>query len=201
MTIESKKKALPIPSRLTFVGGGNLAQALLCGIYAKSAWKDDCNITVTARRPEHARELQKKFPAAFVTLDNLDPAIWQPAQEDRDGSHTLIICTRPADVPGVTARLAPMLEAMDIDVRPTIVTMCPGICVEQLQSWLPNGTPIVRSMPNTPVACCQGATALYPSQEALSRVDQVVTVLQDISPAVCVLPEEFLLDVVAAISG
>lgn len=190
-----------VSSRLTLLGGGHLAQALVSGIVAQSRWKEQCNISITARRPEHVQDLKEMFPNIYVTLDNLDNAIWTPARENRDGSHTLIICTRPADTPGVIAQIASILATMCTDVRPTVVTMCPGIAIEQLEHWLPKGTAIIRSMPNTPVACCQGATALYPNHEGLSRVNQVKTVLQDVSPRLCVLPKESLLDVAAAVAG
>lgn len=189
------------PSRLTLLGGGHLAQALVSGILAQSRWKDRCSISITARRVEHVLELKNTFPSVYATQDNLDAAIWKPAQEDRNGSHTLIICTRPTDIPGIITKIAPMLGTLCANVRPTVVTMCPGITIEQLEHWLPAGTAIIRSMPNTPVACCQGATALYPNREGLSRVNQVKMVLQDVSPKISVLPEESLLDVVAASAG
>ncbi|KAH7112491.1 putative pyrroline-5-carboxylate reductase [Dendryphion nanum] len=189
------------PRRLTFIGGGHLAQALVHGIYAQSPWASSCKVSITARRSEHVKELQVRFPHAFVTCNNIDSAIWVPAQGDRDGSHTLIICTRPADVPAVAQEISPILNDMDENVRPTVMTMCPGIVIKQLEDWLPMGTAIVRSMPNTPVGCCQGATALVPNKHALPRINGVQKMLCDVSPRVCVLEEEKHLDVVAAIAG
>lgn len=190
-----------IPSRLTFIGGGHLAQALISGIYSTSAWKDQCSISITARRSAHANALKEQYPSAFVTTDNLDPAIWSRENTQHLGPHILFICTRPADVPDVALQLAPVIKTLDADARPTVVTMCPGISVKQLQSWLPKDTPIVRSMPNTPVECGQGATGLFPSSDAHKRVESVAFVLREVSPAVCILSEESPLDVVAAISG
>ncbi|KAK5993869.1 Delta-1-pyrroline-5-carboxylate reductase apf3 [Cladobotryum mycophilum] len=193
---------MSIPTRLTFIGGGHLAQAILSGIYAsKSTWKDDCAISVTARRSEQVEELKALYPTAFVTHNNLHPTIWDNADSKNSASHVVFICTLPVDVPLVCKELTPAINDIDGAVRPTIVTMCPGILVSQLQSWLPEGTPIVRSMPNTPVSCLEGSTALYPSSDALPRIDLVTTALRVVSPAVCVLPEENLLDVSAAISG
>jgi pyrroline-5-carboxylate reductase len=105
------------------------------------------------------------------------------------------------DVPIVSTELASTLEAIDSDSRPTVLTMCPGITVKQLQSWLPHGTCVVRTMPNSPVGCRQGATGLFASENASHRIDVVATTLRDVSPAVVPLLEERLLDVVAAVAG
>jgi pyrroline-5-carboxylate reductase len=178
-----------------------LAEVLLDGIYSGSAWAVDCHIAITARRAERAEELRAKFPDALVTLNNADRDIWDPASKDRSGLHALFLCTRPVDVPVVSKELASTLEAINADSRPVVVTMCPGITVKQLQSWLPQGTCIVRAMPNTPVGCRQGATGLFASENASHQVNLIATALRDVSPAVAPLAEERLLDVVAAIAG
>ncbi|KAK6816007.1 hypothetical protein RU639_009011 [Aspergillus parasiticus] len=56
-------------------------------------------------------------------------------------------------------------------------------------------------MPNTPVEVRQGATGLFASKDATLRVNHVKTVLEDVSPLVTIVPEESMLDVVAAVSG
>lgn len=192
------------PDRLTFIGGGHLAQAVINGIYSSDTeWEDTCAIAVTARRTEHAEQLTQLYPKALATTNNLHPSIWK-ASADGGGSnsHVVFICTRPGEVPHVCREIAGALGTLEGEARPTVVTMCPGISVAQLQSWLPPGTPIVRSMPNLPVTRCEGATALFPSADAAGRsVDVVASVLRVVSPAVSVLPEESLLDVAASISG
>ncbi|KAJ4403997.1 hypothetical protein N0V85_004954 [Neurospora sp. IMI 360204] len=206
------------PDRLTFIGGGHLAQAFVDGIYASfstsnngnSIWKHrssknkPCPITITARRPEHLRHLQTKYPLAHVTLDNLDHHIWEtPKNGTEDYHHVLFICTLPINVPSVCRQIAPAIASISPSTaRPTIVTMCPGISVAQLQSWLPAGTPIVRSMPNLPVTVREGATGLFPCENARGQRTEVVRgVTRLVSPAAVVLVREEELDVVAAISG
>ena len=189
------------PVQLTFIGGGHLAQAIISGILSSTnTWTLDCDMAVTARRPEHVQELQSLYPQLLVTDNNLDQRIWQDTRISRPIS-IVFLCTRPADIPTVAKQLAPTLESFGPSARPTVVTMCPGITVSQLQDWLPTGTAIVRSMPNTPVEVRQGATGLFASGEATSRVNDVQTVLEEVSPLVTIVPEESMLDVVAAISG
>ncbi|OJJ36077.1 hypothetical protein ASPWEDRAFT_41310 [Aspergillus wentii DTO 134E9] len=197
------------PIRLAFIGGGHLAQAIISGILSSTnPWTLNCDITVTARRPEHIQQLQSRFPQLRVTDNNLDQRIWQDTEilrhnptQDNAPPPILFLCTRPADIPTVAKQLAPALESLDPSVRPTIVTMCPGITVSQLQSWLPAGTAIIRSMPNTPVEVREGATALFASADATLRVNHVKLVLEEVSPLVSIVEQESMLDVVAAVSG
>ena len=189
------------PVQLSFIGGGHLAQAIISGILSSTnAWTMNCDMAVTARRPERIQELQSRYSQLLVTSNNLDQRIWKHTRISRPIS-IVFLCTRPADIPTVSKQLAPALEAFDPSVRPTVVTMCPGITVSQLQEWLPIGTAIVRSMPNTPVEVRQGTTGLFASGDAASRVTDVQKVLEEVSPIVTILPEESMLDVVAAISG
>ena len=194
------------PTQLTFIGGGHLAQALLQGIYGGNPWAADCRIAITARRAEHAEALRIKFPRSLVSLDNVDAAIWADPDHGANGTnmhrHVVFICTRPADVPGVCKELTPTLALMTAGLRPTVVTMCPGITAAQLRSWLPLRTAVVRTMPNTPVECCEGATGIFAGPDvAQSRVDLVTCTLRAVSPIIALLDEEPLLDVVAAIAG
>ncbi|KAL2814079.1 pyrroline-5-carboxylate reductase dimerization-domain-containing protein [Aspergillus cavernicola] len=207
MTVHESSVPLGVPNQLTFIGGGHLAQALLTGISSCSSWAAQCRITLTTRRVERAEELRKRFPHVLVTLNNNDPGIWKSDSPDLDtrsgmGSHVLFICTRPADVRGICEELLDTLAAITQDLRPTVVTMCPGITVRQLQMWLPPGTAVVRTMPNTPVECRQGATGIFASADVGKyRVTMIKTALQDVSPSIALLEQEELLDVVAAISG
>ena len=201
MTDQSNDAAVSALSRLTFVGGGHLAAAMVRGFYSRNTSQHKYQIAITARRSERAQELRAQFPEALITLDNLDPMIWRPAAKTEQNSHTVFICTRPADIKDVLLQLAPMLEMIPVKERPTVLTTTAGLLVEQPKSWLPEGTAIVKCMPNTPTAYGQGAAAVYPSQEAINRVDAVVSLLRHISPTVSILQEEGHLNIAAAIAG
>ncbi|KAJ5612593.1 hypothetical protein N7510_005787 [Penicillium lagena] len=180
---------------ITFIGGGHLAQAMIQGILSSEKAKEVDRIAITARRSDRARELKAKFPDALVTLDNLDPDLWAPIT-----SHTVFVCTRPADVPGIFTQLSNLLVTLDPTIRPTLVTMCPGVRIAQLEERLPANSAIIRSMPNTPLEVGEGATALCANPGASGRVNHVAAIFQTICPVVRVV-EEHLLDVVAAVAG
>lgn len=199
MTIESISNAASSPPHLTFIGAGHLAQAMAAGILASGEGFQP-PIALTARRTSHAKALQERFPDALVMLDNQAPELWCSSRLHGSSSHILFICTRPADVPTAITQLLPVLAGCPVDRRPTIVTMCPGIRLSQLESWLPADTAIVRSMPNTPLEVGAGSTALSANVAAAHSVADVEAVFRTVCPAVC-LVEEDMLDVVAAVSG
>ncbi|KAI9727744.1 MAG: hypothetical protein M1834_007983 [Cirrosporium novae-zelandiae] len=187
--------------RVTIIGCGTLGQGILAGLLEKRPsqlqFKD---IVVTARRQEHAQRLKASFHNVAVTTNNTDPRIWSAATDIDDDLHVVMISTKPADIPSVCAEIYNVIA--ERPTRPVILTLCPGITVNQMKAWLPSNVPIVRSMPNTPVMVRQGATGLYPCNLVRRfQLKSVMEIFKSISPSVVILSQESLLDVVASVSG
>ncbi|TLD07982.1 hypothetical protein PspLS_12162 [Pyricularia sp. CBS 133598] len=153
-----------------------------------------------------------------------------PCHEEFD-LHAVLICTQPQFTRDVCADLkaiyasAPHLDTDDLAVKqsmvssssllsswpktvlqiPTVfVTACPGIRIETLASWLPQNAAIVRTMPNTPACIRQGATAAFagPTVSAIAgAAEAVAALIRHVSPSLCFVPTEDLLDVAASVSG
>lgn len=196
------KKPSPNQSflQVTIAGCGVLGKAIATGILAPTLKLDLKSVVLTARRECHARELETEFPDVVVTKDNGDSRIWKTDLSDSNITHLFIIATKPQDVCNVCQQIYHHVEKSE--VLPIVLTHCPGITISQLKEWLPQGVPIIRSMPNTPVMICQGATGLYPSSLISdSHLNVIVQLFKIISPSVVVLSQEKNLDVVAAISG
>ncbi|RAH47393.1 pyrroline-5-carboxylate reductase family protein [Aspergillus brunneoviolaceus CBS 621.78] len=194
-----RNSGYPSP-RITIAGCGVLGKGIATGLIASPLNLDPSKITLTVRREQHAHYLREEFPGLAITLDNGDPALWQGETTDDEEGHFLFIVTKPQHVQLVCADIYPHIQASR--TPPVVITLCPGITIAQLQGWLPTGTPIVRSMPNTPVMVCQGATGLFPS--SLVTPCQLITLtrmFEAISPSVVTLAHEDQLNVVAAISG
>jgi len=201
---------------LTFIGGGTLACAILDGLskYSTStAFKPgqttEYSVSITARRQERVGELSQRYPGAYVTNNNDDRKLWLFAKENMPAAHMILICTQPQSTFDVceSIRLAHEKIFLPCNNLPTVVTMCPGITISKLESWLSlqnhqKPFTVVRTMPNTPVSIRQGATALFTSRYATAaEVDSVIALFHVFSPCVERLAEEGLLDVVAAVSG
>lgn len=187
----------------TFIGGGVLACCLIDGLL-DSANARDLIIRVTARRPEHAQSLRQRYPSLLVSHGNRAASLWDRPWPDADppAAHIVLICTQPRFTAQVCEDLRAVSEMWPMHPRPVFVTMCPGVTVAQLERWLPAAPPIVRTMPNTPAAVREGATALF-ANDAVSRAEVAVVtdVFRTVSPAVCELEDESGIDVAAAISG
>lgn len=201
---------------LTFIGGGTLACAILDGLSEydasaaiKSGQTTEYSVSITARRQERVGELSQRYPGAYVTDDNDDEKLWLFAKDNVPAAHTILICTQPQSTFDVceSIRLAHEKSSLPCNNLPTVVTMCPGITISKLESWLSlhndqKPFTVVRTMPNTPVSIRQGATALFTSRHATdAEVESVIALFRIFSPCVERLAEEDLLDVAAAVSG
>ncbi|KAI1341304.1 HMGL-like-domain-containing protein [Xylariaceae sp. FL0016] len=151
---------------------------------------------------DEAKILQDRYPQALVTLDNRDPRIWSQPQGHGCGRHVVVIGTQPCYTAKVCAEISQAFALGGRKQKLVTVTMCPGISVAQLEAWLPPETPIVRTMPNTPVSVQQGATALFSNRYAtVDVVAEVQSILEHMSPVVAPLPREDLMDIAASVSG
>lgn len=195
-----------------------LATAIVDGLreYGKTANLNGTryNISITVRRDQHARTLRQRYPDLLVTTNNRDPRLWMaPTSIDcdngnRKGNGTtpsksiVFICTQPQFTSSVCEDIRSVMKLWPGMSCPILVTMCPGITMQQLETWLKQQVPIVRTMPNTPVSERQGATAMFANPLVSDHdIERVMNVFRPISPAICLLPQEDLLDVAASVSG
>ncbi|KAJ5190382.1 pyrroline-5-carboxylate reductase, partial [Penicillium cinerascens] len=195
----------PSRLRITIIGCGTLGQALAHGVVKQRPGNVRLDeIVLTGRRDSQVDALRSQFPELTVTGNNCDPCIWDIDEGNVQKVHLLFLGPKPYDIPATCAQLYPAIQRQRERGHslPVIITLCPGITIAQLQSWLPHETPLVRAMPNTPVKVSQGATGLFPSENVQPlEMELVQAVFRAISPTVVVLSQENHLDVVASISG
>jgi len=191
--------SLPI-IQLTIIGCGTLASGIVDGLRNQPNLTRSYRLSLTGRREEQVNFLRKKYPEAVVTSNNSDPQIWAPVSGAT--AHLVVIGTQPQFTKAVCTEIRGAIESFCKDHPPVILTMCPGIIVSQLQAWLPANNPIIRSMPNTPVAVGQGATAIFANKFVTSgSINEIKKVFLNVSPCLESLDCEDLLDVVASVSG
>ncbi|KAL8393924.1 hypothetical protein RB595_003619 [Gaeumannomyces hyphopodioides] len=208
------------PVQLTVIGCGTLGSAIVDGLVAQGpdALAKSYRVCLTARREAHVAELRARYPhgGIHVTSNNLSAKIWGDGGGGATATHIVVVATQPQYTRQVCLEIREAVESQqqhDQDEGraaaaaaaarvPVVVTVCPGITVAQLEGWLPRGAPVVRSMPNTPVAVRQGSTAVF-ANGLVGDVDMaaVMGVLSTCSPCIELLRDESHLDVAAAISG
>ncbi|KAF4429376.1 hypothetical protein F53441_14020 [Fusarium austroafricanum] len=188
----------------TFIGGGVLARCIIDGLLDNN---DDSNlvIRVTGRTSAHVKELEASYPSLVVSLGNRSPVLWDSPWKTLDRSpttHVVLICTQPSATSDVCKDIRYVYSQWPMHPKPTFVTMCPGITTAQLENWLPEGASVVRTMPNTPVAVRQGATAMFANKATTSQQASIVADLfRAVSPQVSFVNHEDGIDVAASISG
>jgi pyrroline-5-carboxylate reductase len=187
----------------TFIGGGVMARCIIDGLL--DTHNDSVEIRVTARRSAHVEELAARYPSLVVSQGNTSRILWdEPWQKlgKSPAAHVVLICTQPRATSDVCEDIRYVYSNYGFDPEPTFVTMCPGITTAQLEGWLPKGASIVRTMPNTPVAVRQGATALFANKVVTAQQASAVSrIFLAVSPQISFINEEDGIDIAASISG
>lgn len=168
--------------KICFIGGGNMATALIGGLLGKGYAAQD--ISVVEINEENRARLQRDFSVCAVSS----------LAEGVAGSHIIVFAVKPQQLREVAQALAPMLA------RQLMISIAAGIRAQDLARWA-GSQAIVRAMPNTPALIQSGMTGLY----ALDAVDatqreQAQNILSAVGDTLW-LQDEAMLDAVTAISG
>jgi len=168
---------------IVFVGGGNMASALIGGLLAHGQPVNQ--IGVVEIDASAGAKLQGTWGVKVYTEA-------APALAD---AGTLVLAVKPQQLAAVTRAL----PALDTSLR--VISIAAGITTTALSRWLKGHTNIVRAMPNTPALIQQGTAGLYamPGVPPDDRV-HAQSLMRAVGTAVWVEREEQL-DAVTAISG
>lgn len=168
--------------KIGFLGGGNMASALIGGIRQADP---EARIEVVDPHPPALQALATKFGcvghASLATL---------PSDCDM-----LVLAVKPQNLHEVCAALAGRLG------QPTVVSVAAGIRARDIARWLGGWQRIVRTMPNTPALIGRGITALAALPQATdSDRNRAQALMQAVGTTVWV-DDENQLDAVTATSG
>jgi len=169
--------------RIAFLGGGNMASALIGGLLKKGV--DASRISVVEVSPA-ARERLAALHGVRAS-DAPDAATQK--------SDTLVLAVKPHDLRPAAAALAGSVRGK------LVVSIAAGVRLDALSRWLGGHRKLVRCMPNTPALIGAGISGLYAlpevSQDERKRTETILGAVGEI----VWLAEERLLDPVTAVSG
>ena len=167
---------------IALLGVGKLGEALLSGLLRSGHPAD--RLLGAERYPERAAEIAQRYGVATPTpVDAVQQA------------DVLLLAVKPQDMRTLLGEIAPVLRPGTL-----VVSMAAGITVKVLEGGLPEGTPVVRVMTNTPVFVDEAMSAVSAGTHAAAEdLDLVVDLLQHVGK-VLRLPEAQL-DAVTALSG
>jgi len=104
-------------------------------------------------------------------------------------SDVLIVGLKPYVIPDVLPRLSEAIVAS----RPLVVSIAAGVPVERLESMLPGGTRVVRTMPNMAASVGESMTALAPGSSASAEdLETVRTLMETIGRTVILEEKDFV---------
>jgi pyrroline-5-carboxylate reductase len=135
---------------ITFIGGGNMATALVSGLIADNTPAQD--LTVADPNAERRSYLSAQF-GVHTTEDNRDAVT---------KAQVVVLAVKPQIAAEVVKGIAAELRSAEA----LLISVAAGIRCRDLERWLSSAgqdkpPAIVRSMPNTPAMLQAGATALY----------------------------------------
>lgn len=168
--------------KICFVGGGNMATAMLTGL-RKSDPSLDCHI-IEPFAP--AREKLATFGVTVHEVANRAAV---------DGADAVVLATKPQVLKTVCSELLPCLRGE------LIVSIAAGTRSGTLSRWLGGHARIVRTMPNTPALIGQGITGLYAPETLAAGDVATATELMCATGVVVRVASEAMIDSVTAVSG
>jgi len=169
--------------KIGFLGGGNMATALIGGLIAKG--QDPRSIAVIEMAPVARERLAAKYPIHLSTAP--DAAI--------QAAEVLVLAVKPQDMQKAIASISGFSR------EKLIVSVAAGITLKSLSRWLDGHRKIVRCMPNTPGLIGAGITGLFAAAEVSADERQKAESILRAVGEVVWLAEERLLDPVTAVSA
>ena len=169
--------------KITFIGGGNMAAALIGGLIAKG--HAAAGIGVVELQAEARARLAAQFGVACVDSVAAVASLGE----------VVVLAVKPQQMRAAAAALRPRLA------RELVITIAAGIRLLDLSRWLGGYATLVRCMPNTPALIGAGISGLYASAEVDAGQRALAEAILGAVGATLWVPQEDLLDPVTAISG
>lgn len=169
--------------KITFLGGGNMAAALVAGLLKQGFAAGD--IQVVELLEEQRQKLAETY--GVVCLHQVDERALE--------GDVLVLAVKPQQMQAALQPLAGKLQ------HQIVVSIAAGLTLETLSRWLGGYRRIVRAMPNTPAMIGAGMSGLCALPEvALNERFAAERILQAAGTTLWV-EDEARMDAVTAISG
>jgi pyrroline-5-carboxylate reductase len=170
--------------RIAFIGGGNMATALISSLFASRHNVD--RIKVADPGTGVKERLQKRWPVACFTK----------AAEAIKDMDAIVLAVKPQVLPIVLKEIGSLVTSEQL-----VVSIVAGIHTSQIAAQLKSNPPIIRTMPNTPALIGLGITGMYARINCSLAQRELTQNLMESAGEVVWLEKESLLDVVTAVSG
>ena len=175
---------MALDKKIAFLGGGNMAEALIKGLIASGLARPD-QILAADVSPDRLEHLKKTYGVSAQKTN---------ADAVREAG-IIVLSVKPQVIDKVLAEIAPVVDSTKL-----VVSIAAGILVAKIEQALPAGARVVRVMPNTPALVLAGAAALAAGSNA-TGADLALSQSIFNSVGRSVVVEEKLMDAVTGLSG
>ena len=168
---------------ITFIGGGNMAGALIGGLR-------DAPGRHRIRVADPDEDVRGALEARHGVQTHADGKAAIP------GSDVVVLAVKPQVTPAVMAEIGPVLEDGQL-----LLSVAAGITLEALHGWVAGDVPVVRTMPNSPAMLGLGVTGLFADERCAESHRAQADLIMGACGETVWVQEEVQLDAVTAISG
>lgn len=169
--------------KITFLGGGNMANALIGGLLNQGFAAED--IKVVELNSGNREKLTADF--GIACLGAPEASAWE--------CDVIVLAVKPQQMRGAIGPIVPYLGDQ------LVVSIAAGLGLETLSRWLKGHRRIVRCMPNTPALIGAGITGLCAlSEVGLAERAAAEKIMKTVGSTLW-LEDEGRMDAVTAVSG
>jgi len=169
--------------RILYVGGGNMAAALIGGLLANGAAA--ASMSAVEIDPAQRERLTRRFGIKiFAKTADVEGEV-----------DTIVLAVKPQQMRTAARELAPLLRTQ------LVLSIAAGIRSSDLARWLGGFERIVRVMPNTPALVGAGVSGLYArAHVSAAERERAEAILRAVGETLWV-SDETAIDAVTAVSG
>ncbi|WP_019200962.1 pyrroline-5-carboxylate reductase [Tsukamurella sp. 1534] len=168
---------------IALIGGGRIGEALLGGLVA--AGREPASLTVAEPHEGRGGELADRYGARVVTT----------VGEAVDGADLVVIAVKPDVVGAILPEIASALRPGAV-----VASVAAGVPTTTYEAALPDGTPVVRVMPNTAMLVGRSMSGISAGRDAAEADVALVRGVMEAVGQALVVPEAKL-DALTALSG
>jgi len=169
---------------LTFIGGGNMAQAMIGGLRARPGRRQG-KIVVVDPDPKARAKVARLGATALVGLNGLRGPL----------GDLVVLAVKPQAMQAACLSLARFLK------DEPVLSIAAGMRLDALRRWLDGHPRLIRCMPNTPALVGAGVSGLYALPAVTAAQRKLAAAVLGAVGTVVWVEDEALLDPITAVSG
>jgi len=172
--------------KVAFVGGGNMARALVGGMLVAGYAPN--HILISEPLDGHRERLANEFPGTIIRKNNADVV---------GEAECVVLAVKPQILPEVCKQLATAVQTN----KPLVISIAAGVRSGDIDTWLGGGFSVVRVMPNQPALIRLGISGLFANAKTTQKQRRAANnIVSTTGPVIDVKTEDDI-DTVTAISG